>query len=162
MAQVWLRDGLDPDAPEAVVVAVVVDPAGPPEERAVAELFSCAYEGEDSFLLVRTDGWAERRLREDVLTVEIVVNAAVLHRLGAHAAGSPAPAAGSSAPPAGAPDTVRLLRASTRVDPSRYDQALAVTVVLTAPAGAPDERIVAELRSRESWPLILAPPPGGQ
>jgi len=155
MAQVWLRDGLDPDAPEAVVVAVVVDPAGTPEERAVAELFSCAYEGEASFLLVRTDGWAERRLREDVLTVEIVVHRAVLHRLGAHAAGSPAP-------PAGAPDTVRLLRASTRVDPSRYGQALAVTVVLTAPADAPDERIVADLRSRESWPLILAPPPGGQ
>ena len=63
MAELWVRSGMDPDAPEAVVVAVVIDPDGTPEERAVGELFSYAYEGEDCFMLVGTDGWAERRLQ---------------------------------------------------------------------------------------------------
>ncbi|MHC3475201.1 hypothetical protein ACYF6T_41950 [Streptomyces sp. 7R007] len=152
MAQLWLRDGLDPDAPEAVVVAVLIDPAGTPQERAVGALFSCAYEGEDCFLLVRTDGWAERRLRGDVLTVDVVVHPALLKRLEIDAAGFPERSSAD-------PDAVRLLRVSTRVDPRQYEQAPAATVVLTAPAEATPEQIVAGLQARDDWPLIMAPPP---
>lgn len=152
MAQVWLGSGMDPDAPEAVVVAVVIDPQGTPEERAVGALFSCAYEGEGCFLLVRTDGWAERRLQGGVLTVEIVVHPAVLGMLGFDAAGFPER---SSVEPA----AVRLLRVSTHVAGCQYDQALDVTAVLKAPAELTPQQVVAGLRSGETWPLILAPPP---
>lgn len=152
MAQVWLRSGMDPDAPEAVVVAVVVDPEGTPEERAVGELFSCAYEGDGSFMLVRTDGWAERRLQGEVLTVDIVVYPAVLKMLEIDAAGFPERSLVE-------PDAVRLLRVSTRVAGRQYEQALDPTAVLTAPAEATPQQIVAGLHSGEEWPLILAPPP---
>ncbi|MEU1270464.1 hypothetical protein [Streptomyces sp. NPDC005799] len=152
MARLWLRGGLDPEAPEAVVVAVVVDPAGTAEERAVAALFSYAYEGDGTFLLVRTDGWAARRVDGDVLTVEIVVHRAVLEVLGIDGAGFPEC-------PRVRPDAVRLLRVSAPVAGGRYDQALEGTAVLSAPAGARPEQIVADLQSGEAWPLILAPPP---
>ncbi|MCH5675893.1 hypothetical protein [Streptomyces gilvus] len=152
MAQLWVRDGMDPEAPDAVVVAVVVDPAGTAEERAVAALFSYAYDGDGTFLLVRTDGWAERRVDGDVLTVEIVVHRAVLDALGIDGAGFPER-------PLVRPDAVRLLRVSTPVVGGRYDRALDVTAVLSAPAGAAAEQIVADVHSGEAWPLILAPPP---
>jgi hypothetical protein len=143
VAQLWLRDGLDPDAPETFMVAVVVDPQGTPEERAVAELFSYGYEGDGTFLLVRTDGWAERRLDGDILTVDIVVYPAVLDQLDIDAAGFP-----ERSPLE--PDAIRLLRLSTRVARSHYEQAPDLTVVLTAPVDA------------DNWPLILAPPPSAQ
>jgi hypothetical protein len=152
MARLWLRGGMDPEAPEAVVVAVVVDPAGTAEERAVAALFSHAYEGDGTFLLVRTDGWAERRMDGDVLTVEIVVHRAVLEALGIDRAGFPER-------PLVRPEAVRLLRVSAPVAGGRYEQALEVTAVLSAPAGATPEQIMADLHSGEAWPLILAPPP---
>jgi hypothetical protein len=57
------------------------------------------------------------------------------------------------------PDAVRLLRVSAPVVGGRYDQALDVTAVLPAPAGATPEQILADVHSGEAWPLILAPPP---
>ncbi|MEV6594371.1 hypothetical protein [Streptomyces acidicola] len=152
VAQVWLRSGLDPDAPEAVVVAVVIDPEGTPEERAVGELFAYGYEGDGSLMLVRTDGWAERRLQGEILTVEIVVYRDVLKRLDIDTAGFPER-------PLVEPDAVRLLRVSTRVTRREYEQALDLTAVLKAPAGATPEQITAGLHSGDTWPLILAPPP---
>ncbi|MGW2572882.1 hypothetical protein [Streptomyces sp. NPDC001537] len=143
---------MDPDAPEAVVVAVVTNPEGTPEERAVAELFSYACEGENCLMLVGTDGWAERHLQGDVLTVEIVVHRAVLEALAIDAAGF-------EERPLLEPDAVRLLRVSTRVAGCHYEQALDVTAVLKAPAEVTPQQIVADLRSGQAWPLFLAPRP---
>ncbi|WP_344401619.1 hypothetical protein [Streptomyces longisporus] len=152
MAELWVRSGMDPEAPEAVVVAVVIDPHGSPEERAVGELFSYAYEGEDCFMLVGTDGWAERRLHGEVLSVEIVVHRAVLEALAIDAAGFPER-------PLVEPDAVRLLRVSTPVAGRHYEQALDVTAVLKAPAQVTPQQLVADLHSGEAWPLFLAPRP---
>ncbi|MFL6073347.1 MAG: hypothetical protein ACJ73S_08140 [Mycobacteriales bacterium] len=130
MAEAWLCSGVDPDAPEDVLLVVVVDPEGEPGERAVARLGLSAYEGETAFHLAPADGWAERRLDGDTLTVDVI---------------------GAGA--------VRLLRVAGTVDPAEYARAGPATVVWEAPAGTPAEQVIAGLRDQADLPLILAPGP---
>lgn len=130
MAEVVLRRGINPDFPEELVLAVVVDPDGSPGERAVAALGGRCYEGDGAFYLAQTDGWAASSLADGVLTVDVVVYAAV---------------AGKSldAFPAGPVDgTVRLLRVTGTTDE---------TVL--------PEDGVALFKRADDWPILLAPPP---
>ncbi|MGW7097337.1 hypothetical protein [Streptomyces sp. NPDC054874] len=84
MAEAVLCDGLDPDDPDdpdAVTVVVVVSDVADHHERAAARLGSYGYEGENCLYLVQTDGWAERRLDGELLTVDIVAHPALLRGL---------------------------------------------------------------------------------
>ncbi|GAA3926937.1 hypothetical protein GCM10023085_05340 [Actinomadura viridis] len=116
MAELWLRTGLNPDDPDALVLAVVVNQDGTPGERAAARLGSHGYEGDGCFTLVQTDGWAEHRLDGEVLTVDIVASPAVLEALGIGTAGFPERSAVD-------PDAVRLLRVSAQVVPADHERA---------------------------------------
>jgi hypothetical protein len=130
MAEAWLCSGVDPDTPDGVVLVVVVDPEGDQGERAVSRLGLSAYEGDTAFHLARTDGWAERRLDGDTLTVDVVDGGAA-----------------------------RLLRVTATVDPAEYARAAEVTVVWEAPSGTPAEQVIAALRDQADLPLVLAPGP---
>ncbi|MEV6478089.1 hypothetical protein [Streptomyces sp. NPDC051657] len=152
MAEAVLCDGLDPDDPDAVTLVVVVAEQADHQERAVARLGAYGYEGEDCLYLVRTDGWAERRLDGELLTVDIVAYPALLK--GLEEDGERFPERSSADPAA-----VRLLRVEARVDPAAYARAAEVTLVLTAPAGSPAEEAVALVRSGEDRPLVVAPRP---
>ncbi|MEU3056941.1 hypothetical protein [Streptomyces griseus] len=152
MAEALLCTGLDPDDPDAETLVVVVSDVPDHHERAAARLASYGYEGDGCLYLVQTDGWAERRLEGDLLTVDIVAHPALLRGLEADRERFSAP---SSADPA----ALRLLRVETRVDPAAYGRASGATLVLTAPAGTPAEEAVALVRSGEDWPLVLTPPP---
>jgi hypothetical protein len=149
----WLRRGVNPEDPEDLVLAVVVDPEGGPADRAVQQLWSHAYEGDGVFHLVRTDGWAEQSLNGDVLTVDAVVYPSVLSALGideaAFAERSPIE-----------PQAVRLLRVSAAVDVAEYQRTPLLAVVLEAPAGTSAERMLTLIAEGEVSPLVLAPPPG--
>ncbi|MEV7426288.1 MULTISPECIES: hypothetical protein [unclassified Streptomyces] len=152
MAEVRLGAGVNPDDPEAVVLVVAVDEDGPPAERAVARLGLRGYESDGCLCFVRTDGWAERRLDGEELTVDIVAYPAVLDSLEIDRVAFPERSAAD-------PDAIRLLRVRAQVAPEAYEQALALTAVLTLPAATPLEQGLAALRSGEDWPLILTPPP---
>ncbi|MCX4677224.1 hypothetical protein OG413_18280 [Streptomyces sp. NBC_01433] len=152
MAELVLCTGLDPDEPDSVTLVVVVAEEASEDERAVARLGVYGYEGDGCLYFVQTDGWAERRLDGELLTVDIVAYPVVLKGLEADAELFPER---SSADPA----ALRLLRVSAHVSPGMYERAQDSTAVLTAPAGRPAEQVVAEARSGENWPLILAPPP---
>jgi hypothetical protein len=130
MAEAWLCSGVDPDTPDGVVLVVVVDPEGDHGERAVSRLGLSAYEGDTGFHLARTDGWAERRLDGDRLTVDVVDG-----------------------------EAARLLRVTATVDPAEYARAAEVTVVWEAPSGTPAEQVIAALRDQADLPLVLAPGP---
>ena len=47
MPEVVLRDGLDPNEPDRVVLAVVIDPKGSPGEQAVARIGEFCYVDEE-------------------------------------------------------------------------------------------------------------------
>jgi hypothetical protein len=152
VAQVWLRSGVDPDAPDEVVLMVVVDPAGTPGERAVARLADYGYEGDGALYLVRTDGWVERRLDGRTLVIDVVAYPALLE--GADLAGAGFPERSQVDPQA-----VRLLRLTTVVDPVEYAHAPEATAVLSAPAGSTPDGILAAVRAGDAWPVIYGPPP---
>ncbi|WLQ48322.1 hypothetical protein P8A21_12785 [Streptomyces poriferorum] len=158
MAELVLCTGLDPDEPDSVTLVVIVaegaDGAegGAADEDAVARLGLFGYEGDGCLYFVQTDGWAERRLDGELLTVDIVAYPAVLKGLEAAADLFPERAAAD-------PEALRLLRVSAQVSPGTYAQAADITAVLTAPAGTPAEQVLAEARSGGHWPLILAPQP---
>src|SRR5882724_584737 len=139
MAELWLRSGVDPDAPDELVLAVIADPDGGPGDRAVARLGDLGYEGEDASYLVQTDGWAERWTGDGTLTVDIVVYPAVLESLDIDPAAFPERSSVDS-------NAIRLLRTNTQASPADVARAPAVTVVFTA--GSDADR-----------PLIIAPPP---
>ncbi|MEU0356600.1 hypothetical protein [Streptomyces cyaneofuscatus] len=151
MAEALLCAGLDPDDPDSTTLVVVVAEEGH-HERAVAGLVPYGYEGDGCLYLVRTDGWAERRLEGRRLIVDIVAYPALLEGLDGGAERFPER---SDADPA----ALRLLRVRASVDPDAYERASEVTLVLTAPAGTPAEEAVALVRSGEDWPLVVAPPP---
>ncbi|MER5983046.1 hypothetical protein [Streptomyces sp. NPDC001787] len=152
MAELVLCTGLDPDDPESVTLVVTAAEGRTPGEDAVARLGAYGYEGDGCLYFVRTDGWAERRLDGELLTVDIVAYPAVLKGLEAEADRFPERSAAD-------PEALRLLRVSARVSPGTYARAADITAVLTAPAGTPAEEVVAEARSGGSRPLILAPRP---
>ncbi|MFI8435643.1 hypothetical protein ACIGJO_18200 [Streptomyces sp. NPDC079020] len=152
MAELVLCTGLDPDDPDSVTPVVIVAEGSTPAEDAVTRLGAYGYEGDDCLYIVQTDGWAERRLEGELLTVDIVAYPAVLKGLETDADLFPERSAAD-------PEALRLLRVSARVSPGTYARATDITAVLTAPAGTPAEEVVDEARSGESWPLILAPRP---
>lgn len=152
MAEAVLCTGLDPDDPDSVTLVVIVAGGEAVDEDAVARLGLYGYEGDGCLCLVQTDGWAERRLDGELLTVDIVAYPAVLKGLEVAADRFPERSAAD-------PEAVRLLRVSARVDPGAYARATDITAVLTAPAGTPAGQVVAQARSGEHQPLVLAPQP---
>ncbi|MFF2354734.1 hypothetical protein ACFVVL_33845 [Kitasatospora sp. NPDC058115] len=149
MARLHVRSGVNPDDPDAPVVVLIVDPDGPPGERAVAELGSYGYEGDGAFFLLPTDGWAEHTLDGGRLTVEVAVYPFTLQQIGADPEAFPERSSAE-------PEAVVVLRADASVDPELWARADDATAVFTAGAGlAPDEVPAGE----DAWPLVLAPPP---
>ena len=153
MAELWLRRGVNPEDPQDLVLAIVVDPEGGPADRAVRQLWSHAYDGDGVAHLVRTDGWAEQSLVGDVLTVDLVVYPSVLRALGIDEAGFDERSSIE-------PQAVRLLRVSAVVDVAEYQRTPLLAVVLDAPAGTGTEQMLAMIGDGEVSPLVLAPPPG--
>ncbi|MFD9596512.1 hypothetical protein ACFWA9_27730 [Kitasatospora sp. NPDC059973] len=152
MARLLVRPGIDPDdpdEPDVPVVALLVDPDGPPAERAVARLGTHCYEGDGVLHLTRTGGWAEHALAGDRLVVEVAVHSAPLDRAGVDLAAF----TGRSSVD---PEAVLVLRAEAAVEPESYARAAPATAVFTA---GPDETLDDLLAGGESWPMVLAPPP---
>ncbi|QXE38749.1 hypothetical protein KQY30_35610 [Streptomyces sp. GMY02] len=148
-ARLYVRSGLDPDAPETVFAVLVVDPNGTPAERAVARLGSYCYEGDEVFYLVRTDGWAERSLDAGLLTVSIAVYPVPLQQVSVDPASFPSRSAVD-------PQAVIVLSARTTADPALSARLAGPTAVYTA---GPDISLDDLLTSGEEWPMVLAPPP---
>ncbi|TDV43170.1 hypothetical protein [Actinophytocola oryzae] len=75
MAEVALRDGLDPKHPERVVLAVAIDPEGSAGERAVAVMGDYCFPDEEQGLghILATDGFTECHLDDGVVTVDIML-----------------------------------------------------------------------------------------
>ncbi|MFB6891402.1 hypothetical protein ACFCX4_19100 [Kitasatospora sp. NPDC056327] len=148
MARLLVRSGINPDDPDAPVVVLLVDPDGPPGERAVARLGAHGHEESGAFHLLPTDGWAERSLDGDRLTLAVAAYPVALRQVGVDPAAFPERSAA-------APEAALLLRAEAVVDPGLYARADDVTAVFTAgPDLAPDE-----VPADEEPPLLLAPEP---
>jgi hypothetical protein len=64
MPEVVLRDGIDPEDPERVVLAVVVDPEGSPGERAVMAVGDYCFPDEEADVahILQTDAFTECHL----------------------------------------------------------------------------------------------------
>ncbi|MFF7329772.1 hypothetical protein [Streptomyces sp. NPDC008150] len=148
-ARLYVCSGLDPDTPDTAFVVLVVDPDGTPAERAVAALGSYCYEGDGAVYLVRTDGWAERSLRDGWLTVDVAVRPEALRQVGVDPLGFP----GRSAVD---PQALLVLSARTTADPAPSAHLAEPTAVFVAGPGVPlDDLVDAE----DEWPMVLAPPP---
>jgi hypothetical protein len=132
MAEAWLRRGIDPDAPDDMHLVVAVDPNGSPGERAVVELATRAAEGDGALFVAPADGWVQRRLDGDTLTVE-------LYR--------------------GGTDPERLVRVETTVDPLDYAETGPSTLVFAAARGATSDEVVAAIQAEVDWPIVYAPRP---
>lgn len=75
MAELALRDGLDPKHPEQVVLAVAVDPDGSVGERAVAVMGDYCFPDEEAGLghILATDAFVECRLDSGVVTIDFML-----------------------------------------------------------------------------------------
>ncbi|ROQ78089.1 hypothetical protein OG322_38660 [Streptomyces sp. NBC_01260] len=151
MTRLHIRSGVNPEEPDVPVVTLVVDPDGPPGERAVHELFSYCYEGDGVVYLVMTDGWAEHTLDGNRLVVEIAVYPGALGQVGVDAGTFP----GRSALD---PEAALVLRAETVVDPELYARAAPATAVFTA---GPD-RALDDLLAADAWPMVLGHSPADE
>ncbi|TWF90859.1 hypothetical protein FHX80_13275 [Streptomyces brevispora] len=149
MARLHIRPGIDPDEPDVPAVVLVVDPDGPPGERAVHELFNCCYEGDGVVYLVPTDGWAEHTLDGNRLVVDIAEYPVALGRVGMDSGAFP----GHSVVD---PEAALVLRVDAVVDPERYARAAPGTVVFSA---GPDQSLEEVLASVDGWPMVLGPSP---
>ncbi|MEV0676450.1 hypothetical protein AB0I60_07990 [Actinosynnema sp. NPDC050436] len=149
MAQIQVRPGVNPDEPEVPVVVVLIDPEGPPGERAVNDLSSYCYEGDGVLYLAQTDGWAESALAGDRLTVDVVAHPTALEQVDV----DPGLFPGRSATD---PAAVIVLRVETRVDPGVFARAEPGAAVF---ALGPDETLEDALADEEAWPILIAPPP---
>ncbi|MFF8771784.1 hypothetical protein [Kitasatospora sp. NPDC015120] len=149
MARLHVHSGINPDDPDAPVVALLVDPGGPPGERAVARLDRYGHEGDGAFYLLPTDGWAERTLDGDRLTVTVAAYPFTLKQLGADPEAFPERSDT-------VPEAALVLRAVTVVDPGTYARADDATAVFTAGPGLALDEVLA---GEDAWPLVLAPPP---
>jgi hypothetical protein len=140
--EVVLRNGINPDDPDEVVLAVVIDAEGSPGEQAVAELGDLSAVDEDDGVcyVQQGDAWADARIDDGVLTVDILVYAAVLERVGVDVTAFPQRSPRD-------PDAVRVLRVTGATG---YDTLPVVTLVYTTPLDEPEE---------DALPLLLAPPP---
>ncbi|MFE6870772.1 hypothetical protein ACFVFS_29975 [Kitasatospora sp. NPDC057692] len=151
MARLHVRSGINPDDPDAPVVALLVDPDGPPGERAVARLGRYGYEGDGAFHLLATDGWAERSLDGDRLTVAVAAHPFTLRQIDADPEAFPERSAT-------APEAALVLRADAVVDPGLYARADTATVVFSA---GPELTLDDVLAGDDAWPVVLAPAPAG-
>ncbi|MEU6142682.1 hypothetical protein ABZ848_20210 [Streptomyces sp. NPDC047081] len=149
MARLYLRSGMDPDAPETAYAVLVVDAEGTPGERAVAALGSYCYEGDGAFYLVRTDGWAEKSAEAGHLVVGIAVHPVALRQVGVDPADFP----GRSSVD---PRAVLVLEVRASADPALTSHLAEPTAVFTA---GPDATLDELLASDDEWPMLLAPPP---
>jgi hypothetical protein len=142
VAEVELETGINPDDPDELVLAVVVDREGPDDERAVLALGELCYPDEETgvYYVLGTDAYAERRLEDGVLTVDIVSYPEVLRNVGVK----------TRFPPARDPETVLVLRVTGMTS---HDTLPHATLVFTTPL---DELTDDE----EDWPFVLAPSPG--
>jgi hypothetical protein len=141
VAEVELETGLNPDDPDELVLAVVIDREGSPEERAVIALgeLSCPDEKTGIYHVPRTDAYADRRLEDGEVTVDIVSYAEVLRDLGIR----------TGFPPARDPKAVRVLRVTGMTSHTTLPDA---TLVFTTPL---DELTDDE----EDAPFVLTPWP---
>ncbi|MEU9618720.1 hypothetical protein [Streptomyces sp. NPDC048155] len=147
MARLQLRTGVHPDEQDVPVMTLVVDPGGPPGERAVARLGDYCMEGDGVFCLLGTDGWGEHTLDDDRLVIDIAVYPFALGQVGADAAAFP----GRSAVD---PEAALVLRAKTAVGPELYARAAPATAVFTAGPDRPLDDVLADGR-----PMLLGLPP---
>ncbi|MCU1640349.1 MAG: hypothetical protein JWN03_624 [Nocardia sp.] len=154
MADAWLCTGIDPDALDDTFLVVAVDPDGPVGECAVAGLAVWGSEAGQAVCVLQTDGWVERTLDGDQLTVDLVAYPRLFSHIPAEVAEFPDRSEVD-------PDAVRLLRAVVTVDPAAYELTSEATVVFEAPAGTSAAEVVATIQAREDWPVIYAPAPTG-
>lgn len=134
MARLYVRNGINPDDPDAPVVALLVDPDGTPGERAVAKLSWYGHEGDGAFFLLPTDGWAEHALDGNRLTVAVAAYPFTLEQIGAD------PAAFPERSP-GVPEAALVLHAEAAVDPVLYARVAAPRRPCSTPApGSPWSR----------------------
>ena len=141
MAEVELETGLDPDDPDELVLAVVVDPEGSAEERVVIALGELSHPDGRTGVhhVLPTDAHADRRLEDGVVTVDIVSYPEVLRSIGVT----------TRFPPARDPDTVLVLRVTGPTDHTTLPPA---TLVFTTPLD--------ELTDDENdAPFVLSGPP---
>ncbi|MCP2098198.1 hypothetical protein LV78_006189 [Actinosynnema pretiosum] len=145
--ELLLRNGINPEDPDAPVLLVIIDPERSPGERAVCLLGNHGYERDNALYLVPTDGWAERALDGGSLVVDLVAYPLVLGGYDLDLGLFTEPAAQDA-------DAVRLLRVTGEVDATELPEA---TVVVAVSEGATVDDVVEELRSGELWPVVLAP-----
>ncbi|MEU4120199.1 hypothetical protein AB0F71_37580 [Kitasatospora sp. NPDC028055] len=158
MARLYVRSDLDPSDREAHVAVLVVDPDGTPGERALDRLGAYCYEGDGAFFLLPTDGWAERTLDGDRLTVTIAVYPYALEQVRVDPADFPLRSALD-------PDAAVVLSAEVDLPAevaarsarsARSARLSEATAVFTGAAGVPLEALLA---SGEDWPMVLADGP---
>lgn len=145
MTEVVLRAGLDHKDPEAVCLAVVIDPMGSPGERAVAKIGAYCYLDEEDRVayILQTDAWADRRIDDGVLTVDILVYppAPGTHGDEINEANFPDRSPRD-------PDALRVLRVTGK---TTHDTLPEETLVFLTPL---------DQLTEDDWPLVFAPPPG--
>lgn len=145
MAEVVLRAGVNPDDPEAVLLAVVIDPEGSAGERAVASVGNYCYVDEEDRVayILQTDAWADRHLENGVLTVDILAYPSVQKDYLDSVDETTFPDRSPRDP-----DALRILRVTgTTTHTTLPDE----TLVYLAPL---------DQLSEDDWPLVFAPPPG--
>lgn len=137
MAEVVLETGINPDDPDEWVLAVVIDPEGDDGERALVAIGDLCHPDEETWQchVARTDAYAERRLEDGAVTVDVIAYSAVLKDL--RVAGE-FPAHGA--------DAVLLLRVVGETD---HDTLPAATHVFTTP-------IEALTDNEDERPFVLA------
>lgn len=142
MPEVVLRDGINPDDTDEVVLAVVIDWEGSPGEQAVADLGDRSAVDEDAGVcyIQQTDAWADATLTDGVLTVDILIYQAILEHWGYDLTTFP------DRSPRDA-EAVRVLRVTGTTS---YDTLPDITLVYMTPIDEPEEGAL---------PLLLAPPP---
>jgi hypothetical protein len=142
MPEVVLRTGTDPDEPDELLLAVIIDPEGSPGEQAVLELGdrSAVDEDEGVCYVQQTDAWADARVEDGVVTVDILIYDAVLEHRGVDVSAFPERSPRD-------PDAVRVLRATGT---TTHDTLPNVTLVYTSPLDELEE---------DELPLLFAPPP---
>jgi hypothetical protein len=143
MPEVVLRDGIDPEDPERIVLAVVVDPDGSPGEQAVMAVGDYCFPDEEANVahILQTDAFTECHLDAGKLTVDFMVFP------------SPARSAGrideADFPERSTrePLAIRVLRVTGR---TTYDELPDEVLVYTTPL---------DQLTEEDCPLVFAPPP---
>jgi hypothetical protein len=141
VAEVELDTGLNPDDPDELVLAVVIEPAGSAGERALLALGDLCSPDEETGAcrIPDTDAYADRRIADGEVTVSVVSYPAVLEEIGI-----------TGAFPSYGKESVLLFDVTGETE---HDTVPATTLVFTTPLD--------ELTDNEDErPFVLAPPPG--